>query len=78
MMAAGPGMMMRMMFALMDTDNDGAISLSEFQAAHERIFRTLDANKDGRLTFDEVQAMMRGRAETAQPGGTPPERRTPE
>jgi Ca2+-binding EF-hand superfamily protein len=62
----------------MDTDNDGAVSLSEFQTAHERIFRSLDANKDGRLTMDELQSMMRGRADTAQPGGTPQERKTPE
>ena len=74
MIASGPGMM-RMMFALMDADGDGAISLSEFQAAHERIFKSLDANNDGRLTLEEIQAMMRGRA--AQPGRTPPERATP-
>ena len=40
----GPGMsghpmMMRMIFALMDTDGDGTIELQEFQAAHERILR---------------------------------------
>ena len=43
----GPGMMMRMLFILTDTDGDGTISLQEFQAAHERIFRAMDANKDG-------------------------------
>jgi uncharacterized protein YhfF len=37
---------MRMIFA---TDGDGAISLQEFQAAHERIFKAMDTNKDGRL-----------------------------
>ena len=46
----GHGMMMRMLFALMDADGDGTISLQEFQAAHERIFKAMDANKDGRLT----------------------------
>jgi hypothetical protein len=60
----GPGMgspmMMRMMFALMDTDGDGAISLQEFQAAHERIFRAMDNNKDGRVTLEEMQAFMQG------------------
>jgi hypothetical protein len=54
------GLMMRMLFALMDGDGDGAVSLSEFQAAHERIFRAMDANKDGRLTLEEIQAFMQG------------------
>src|SRR6185369_14688708 len=37
--AMGGGMMMRMMFSLMDADGDGSITLQEFQAAHERIFK---------------------------------------
>jgi hypothetical protein len=56
----GSGMMMRMLFTLMDSDGDGTISLQEFQAAHERIFKGMDANKDGRLTLDEIQAFMQG------------------
>jgi len=51
-------MMMRMMFTLMDADGDGSISLQEFQAAHERIFRGMDQNKDGRLTMDEMQSFV--------------------
>jgi len=51
-------MMMRMLFALMDSDGDGTVSLQEFQAAHERIFKAMDANKDGRLTLEEIQAFM--------------------
>jgi Ca2+-binding EF-hand superfamily protein len=47
--------MMRIIFALMDTDGDGTISLQEWQAAHERIFKAMDANKDGRLTLDEIR-----------------------
>ena len=74
----GPGMMgpamMRMMLVLMDTDGDGTVSLSEFQAAHERIFKALDANKDGRLTLQEVQAFFQGQNEMKAPDRTPSQR----
>jgi hypothetical protein len=50
----------RIIFALMDTDGDGTVSLSEFQAAHEKIFKAMDANKDGVLTMEEMLAFMRG------------------
>ncbi|OAE99901.1 hypothetical protein AYJ54_31935 [Bradyrhizobium centrolobii] len=56
----GPPFMMRMMFALMDADGDGTISLQEFQAAHERIFKAMDTNKDGKLTLEEMQAFIHG------------------
>ena len=52
--------MMRMVFALVDTNGDGTISLQEFQTAHERIFKAMDANKDGKLTLEEMQAFMEG------------------
>ena len=51
---------MRIIFALMDSDGDGTISLQEFQAAHERIFKAMDSNKDGKLTLEEMQAFMHG------------------
>ena len=57
--AMGPPIMLRMMFALMDADGDGTISLQEFQAAHERIFKAMDTNKDGKLTLEEMQAFFR-------------------
>jgi EF hand domain-containing protein len=64
MMGAGmmgpPPIMLRIMFALIDTDSDGTISLQEFQAAHERIFKAMDTNKDGKLTLEEMQAFMHG------------------
>jgi hypothetical protein len=62
----GPGMMgpppimLHIMFALVDTDSDGTISLQEFQAAHERIFKAMDTNKDGKLTLEEMDAFMHG------------------
>ncbi|BAR62870.1 hypothetical protein NK6_9734 [Bradyrhizobium diazoefficiens] len=49
-----------MMFALMDADGDGTISLQEFQAAHERIFKAMDSNKDGKLTLEEMQTFIHG------------------
>jgi hypothetical protein len=67
--ATGPiasGMMMRMLFSLMDSDGDGTVSLQEFQAAHERIFRAMDANKDGRLTLEEIQAFLQGARRSVQ------------
>ena len=59
-MMGPPPFMMRMMFALMDADGDGTISLQEFQAAHERIFKAMDTNKDGKLTPEEMQAFIHG------------------
>ncbi len=47
--------MVRMMMILMDSDGDGAVSLQEFQAGHERMFKAMDVDKDGRLTLEEVQ-----------------------
>jgi len=64
---------MRMMLTLMDTDGDGAVSLSEFQAAHERIFKALDVDKDGRLTIREVHTFMQGQ-ETEAPRTIPAQR----
>jgi len=58
--AMGPPIMFRMVFALMDADGDGALSLAEFQAAHERIFKAIDSNKDGKLTLEEMQAFVNG------------------
>ena len=55
-----PPFMMRMIFALMDADGDGTISLQEFQAAHERIFKAMDTNKDGKLTPEEMYVFMHG------------------
>jgi len=72
------GMMMRMLFSLMDSDGDGTISLQEFQGAHERIFKAMDANKDGRLTLEEIQAFIQGtRRSVPRQIGLNPESRDP-
>ena len=65
------GMMMRMLFAMMDSDGDGTVSLQEFQSAHERIFKAMDANKDGRLTVEEIQTFMRGAGRAARQQQSP-------
>jgi hypothetical protein len=66
--AMAPPVMLRIMFALIDADSDGTISLQEFQTAHERIFKAMDSNKDGKLTLEEMQAFMHGtRGSVPQP-----------
>jgi Ca2+-binding EF-hand superfamily protein len=69
MRGRGGGPMLRVIFALMDADGDGTISLQEWQEAHERIFKAMDANHDGRLTMDEIRAFMTGQTETAPQQG---------
>jgi Ca2+-binding EF-hand superfamily protein len=62
MMGAGmkgpPPIILRIIFAVIDTDSDGTLSLQEFQAAHERIFKAMDTNKDGKLTLEEMQVFL--------------------
>jgi Ca2+-binding EF-hand superfamily protein len=55
---------MRIIFALMDSDGDGTISLQEFQAAHERIFKAMDKDRDGTVSFEEMLNFMQGRGTT--------------
>jgi len=44
----------------MDADGDGTVSLQEWQAAHERIFKAMDADHDGTVTLEEMEAFMDG------------------
>jgi hypothetical protein len=55
----GRGHMLKFMFAIADTDGDGALSFEEVTAIHKRIFNSVDANKDGKVTLEEVRAFMR-------------------
>jgi hypothetical protein len=45
----------------MDADGDGTVSLQEFKAAHERLFKAMDADKDGRLTMEGAGAPLQRR-----------------
>jgi len=49
----------RVLFALMDTNGDGKISLQEWQAAHERIFKAMDTDNDGTVDLQEMQQFIR-------------------
>ena len=64
MMSAMPmmgmrGHMMKIMFAIGDTDGDGGLSFEEVTTMHKRIFDKVDANKDGKVTAEEFQSFMR-------------------
>ena len=52
--------LMEMMMVLMDSDGDGGVSLQEFLAGHERIFKAMDTDKDGRLTLEELRSYRPG------------------
>ncbi|PTM98952.1 EF-hand domain-containing protein [Mycoplana dimorpha] len=54
------GQMMKIMFAIADTNGDGALSFDEVMAVHKRIFDAIDANKDGKVTLEEMQMFLQG------------------
>jgi hypothetical protein len=58
--AMGRGGMMRIVFAVMDANGDGALSLEEIQEAHARIFKGVDADNDGKVTLDELREFFHG------------------
>jgi hypothetical protein len=59
MMGGMHGHMMKIMFAIADSDGDGGLSFEEVTTIHKRIFDKVDANKDGKVTPEEAQAFMR-------------------
>lgn len=58
-MMGGTGHMVKVIFAIADTDGDGALSFEEVTAIHKRIFTRIDANKDGKVTVEEFQTFTR-------------------
>src|SRR5215203_6188830 len=58
-MAGMHGHGMRIMFAIVDANGDGALSFDEVMIIHKRIFDQVDANKDSKVTPEEMQAFMR-------------------
>ncbi|NLS18702.1 EF-hand domain-containing protein [Rhizobium sp. P40RR-XXII] len=58
-MMGAHGPIMKILFAIADTNGDGALSYEEMTAIHKRIFDTVDANNDGKVTPEEMQAFWR-------------------
>jgi hypothetical protein len=54
------GAHLRVMFAIVDADGDGMLSLQEVQDFHGRIFRAVDENSDGHVGMEEIQSFWRG------------------
>ena len=57
---------MRLIFAIVDADGDGALSLAEMQDFHGRIFNAVDQNEDGKVELTEIESFFhrpRGRVE---------------
>ena len=57
---------MRMMFAIVDADGDGAMSLPEIQDFHGRIFKAVDDNGDGKVEMTEIETFIHGTAEQSE------------
>ncbi|PBB65237.1 hypothetical protein CK228_28615 [Mesorhizobium sp. WSM4312] len=54
------GAAMRMMFAIMDANGDGALSQNEVQDLVGRIFNAVDNNGDGNIDMEEIQTFFHG------------------
>jgi Ca2+-binding EF-hand superfamily protein len=48
-------MMFDMLFAAVDADGSGTISLEEMLAVHERMFARVDRDDDGELSEEEIR-----------------------
>ena len=54
------GARMRLVFAIVDADGDGALSLNEVQDFHGRIFRAVDEDEDGMAEMEEIESFFHG------------------
>jgi hypothetical protein len=66
------GAAMRVVFALMDADGDGEVSLEEWLEAHERIFIHMDREGDGQVSMEDMMGFMMGRGMMGRGFGTSP------
>jgi len=51
--------MLKILFAIIDTDEDGSISFEEVTAVTKRIFDAIDTKNDGKITLEEIEAFIR-------------------
>jgi EF hand/EF-hand domain pair len=56
---------MRIIFALMDRDGDGTISLRSFKRLANESSKLMDADKDGTVSQEELLDFMRGLGKSA-------------
>lgn len=54
------GAKMRIMFAIVDADGDGALSQTEIKDFIGRIFNAVDENGDGSVDLEEIQSFFHG------------------
>ena len=60
------GARMKIMFAVIDANSDGSLSLQEVQDFHSRIFKALDRNGDGGVRLDEIEFFFHGEGQDAR------------
>jgi Ca2+-binding EF-hand superfamily protein len=63
-MLAHYGALSSRIFQRLDSDHNGALSLSEFSASEQKTFARLDRNRDGVVTRDEAPARRYGGVST--------------
>lgn len=60
MRAAMHGTRMKIMFAIVDADGNGALALEEVQDFQRRIFNAVDQNDDSGVDMEEIQSFFHG------------------